>query len=308
MSFDDLGAHLSVAGGLETCFARAAELGCGSAQIFVKNQRQWAAKPLAAADAGRFAAAWRAEGAGVKSAVAHATYLVNLAAEDGTIFAKSVACLGEELRRADVLGLTGVVVHPGSTRAGREAGIARIAEGLALAMRESDGAPILEGTPGCGGQLGGRFEDLRDIIAALPPALAGRVGVCVDTCHMHVAGYAISSARELEVTLAELDAVVGLARLRAIHVNDSKGKKGSRLDRHANLGEGTIGLGCFEAIVGEPRLRAVPKILETPHEGGGVRRDLEMLKRMRSATGTGTKNNKRASEEKGHGVPRRSGR
>jgi deoxyribonuclease-4 len=283
----DLGAHVSVAGGLHNCFEKAREIGARSLQIFVKNQRQWAARPLEAADLAAFASAWRAAPE-VRAIVAHATYLVNLAAVDDAIFEKSVACFADELARAEALGLLGVVVHPGSSRAGREAGIARIAAGLERAMRGSAGRPILEGTPGGGGQVGGRFEDLRAIIDALPARLRGRVGVCIDTCHLHVAGYGMCGAAELDATISELNDVIGIDRLRVIHLNDSKGKKGSRLDRHANLGHGTIGVPCFEAIVNDPRLAGIPKILETPHKDDLIRQDMALLRSLRAA-GAGDK-------------------
>ncbi len=286
---DDLGFHASVAGGLATCFERAARVDARAIQIFVKNQRQWAARPLAPEDVAAFR---RARAAGpVRTAVAHATYLVNLAARDPAILERSIATYAEELRRADALGLAGVVVHPGSAADGREAGVERIARALESALaRAPGGRPILEGMPGCGAQVGGRFEDLRAILDRLPAPLAARVGVCLDTCHAHAAGYAIGRRRDLEDTLVEFDAIVGLRRLAVLHLNDSKGARGSRLDRHTNLGEGTIGRACFEAIVNDPRLAAVPKILETPQEGDAHERDLRLLRAMKRG-------------ERRHGVP-----
>jgi deoxyribonuclease-4 len=252
-----------------------------SLQIFVKNQRQWAARPLAAAEVAAFRAAWRA--AGARDVVAHATYLVNLASVDAAVRAKSAACLAEELARAAALGLRGVIVHPGSSARGRDAGIERIARGVeaAFARAETAGARLLlENTAGSGDAIGARFEDLRAILDALPARIAGRVGVCIDTCHLHAAGYDIGSTAAWEATMRELDGALGAARVGAIHVNDSKRERGSRVDRHANIGEGTIGAACFEALLADARFEGVPKIIETPRENGGHARDLALLRSM----------------------------
>lgn len=281
MTDGDLGAHVSVAGGLETCFGRALELGARAIQIFVKNQRQWAARPLRAAEIAAFERERERAGPRVRTVVAHATYLINLSSPDATIYERSVATFAEELRRAERLGLAGVIVHPGSSPLGRDDAIARTAAGISAAAEVSGGRPIIEAMPGGGGRIGGRFEDLRAVLDALPAEVRERAGVCIDTCHLHVAGYRIRTAGEVDALLAEFARVVGLGRLRAVHLNDSKGAFGSRLDRHANLGKGTIGTACFEAIVNDPRLRGIPKILETPREGAGVERDLALLRRLR---------------------------
>jgi deoxyribonuclease-4 len=282
---EDLGAHLSTAGGLATCFERAREEGARCAQIFVKNQRRWAARPLLEPEVRAFGAAWRASDVG--AVVAHATYLINLAAEDAKIWANSALCLGQELGRAAALGLGGVVVHPGSSLGPREHAIARIALGIEQAFREAGederARLILENTAGAGGTVGLRFEELRAILDALPARLAARVDICIDTCHLHAAGYDLGSTAAYEATMRELDVALGARRVAAIHVNDSKGERGSRVDRHANIGEGTIGLACFAALLADPRFRGVPKILETPREGGGHLRDLATLRRLRAA-------------------------
>lgn len=278
----DLGAHVSAAGGLATAFERAREVGARAVQLFVKNQRQWAARPLAPGEPEAFREAWRASGVG--AAVAHATYLVNLAAEEPLIWAKSVVCLAEEMKRAADLGLIGVIVHPGSSPS-RERGIARIALGIEKALEATkapDARLLLENTAGSGGSIGVRFEDLRAILDALPPAIARRVDVCIDTCHLHAAGFEISSRAGYARTIDELAAAIGLARVRVFHVNDSVRERGSRVDRHANLGAGTIGLELFEALVNDARFAEIPKILETPREDGGHERDLALLRSMRA--------------------------
>lgn len=319
----DLGAHVSVAGGIAGAFARAAGIGAGVAQVFVKNQRQWAAKPLSEEDARAFAEAWarsragRLEGADevdvsphrvlraappVASVVAHATYLVNLAAVDDAIRERSIACLADELSRADRLGIAGVIFHPGSAADGKREGIERIARAIPHVITASGARRaelILEGTAGGGGQVGSRFEELRAIIDLVPEPFRARLGVCVDTCHMHVAGYALSSAAELSALLDELDAVVGLARLRCVHVNDAKAPRGSRLDRHENIGRGTVGLACFEALVREPRLAGVPKVLETPEEDDGHARDLALLLALRAGAAPAARAPGRAAKPAG---------
>lgn len=254
-------------------------------QIFVRNHRMWASRPLSPAQVEAFRAAWRASE--VRSAVAHGTYLVNLASESDEIRARSVRCLREELSRVARLGLRGLVLHPGSAGAGpgaRERGIARILAGIEKALGDPAAAGarlILENTAGAGGTIGTTFAELGAIIAALPSAIAARVDVCVDTCHLHSAGYDLTTPRGYEATMRELEETVGLERLATIHLNDSLCERGARVDRHANIGEGTIGLSLFEAILHDPRLRDVPKILETPPEDRGRERDLATLAGLR---------------------------
>ncbi len=279
VAWNDIGAHLSTAGGLDTCFERAQALGVRTAQIFVKNQRRWAAPPLAPEAARAFRDAWKRSP--LREIVAHSTYLVNLAADDPEIWARSVLCIQEELGRAAALGLRGVIVHPGSSRRPLASAVERIAFAIEKAFEDprTRGAElILETTAGAGGTIGGTFDELRAIIDAVPARLRPRIGVCLDTCHLHVAGHDVATPVGYERTLRRLEATIGLARVRAIHLNDSRRERGSRVDRHANLGEGTIGLGCFRAIVRDPRFRGVPKILETPVEQGGRERDLARLR------------------------------
>lgn len=258
------GAHMSIAGGLHRAIERGQAAGCNCLQIFVRNQRQWSAKPLDE-DVVRV---WKAsvQKAGMSHIVAHGSYLVNLASVDTVIWDKSIAALTDELERCEALGVPLLVFHPGAHRqAALKEGIARIAEGIDQIHKRTQGLKaslLLETTAGQGSSIGHRFEHLADILAAVrAPA---RLGVCVDTCHIFAAGYALSPPRAYAATIQEFDHVVGVDWIKCIHVNDSKRDLGSRVDRHEHIGEGHIGLAGFRNLVNDARFFGVPKILETP--------------------------------------------
>ena len=228
---------------------------------------------MARADAaGRRIAAFRdkLERAGIGPAVAHASYLINLAASDPVLRERSIAAFGEELDRADVLGLAGVVIHPGCYTTGTEEhGLTLVADavrGLLKARRRRKTLVILEHTAGQGTSLGWRFEQL----AAMIDRLDGhaRVAVCLDTCHLWAAGYDLGSEQGYRATFDAFDRRVGLDRLRVFHVNDSKKPLGSRRDRHDHIGKGTIGLEAFRRLVNDRRFADVPMLLETPKTEG----------------------------------------
>jgi deoxyribonuclease-4 len=275
-----LGAHESTAGGLATAFGRGEAIGCDALQIFVKNASQWKAKPLAAEDVAAFRAAHAASPIG--PLVAHAAYLINLAAPDPAILEKSRAALADELTRCAQVGVPGLVVHPGAHLGrGEEAGLAAIAESLDAVYATIPDCPtltLLELTAGQGTVLGRKLADLETIHRQA--ASRARLGVCLDTCHAFAAGYALDDARGFEDFLAEIDATVGFAAIRCVHLNDSVGARGSRKDRHANLGDGLIGLDLFARLLAEPRFAAVPLILETPlgDDEQGHARDLATLR------------------------------
>lgn len=278
-----LGAHVSVAGGLALAFERGREIGCDALQIFVKNASQWRARPLAAAEVEAFAAARVASGE--PPLVAHAAYLINLCAVDPAILEKSRAALADELQRAGALGVGGVVVHPGAhLGAGEDAGLTAIAASLdAIAARVAPGPAariLVEATAGQGSVLGHRLEQLAAIRTRA--TTGGGLGFCLDTCHAFAAGYDLGSAAAVEDFLAEVDRVLGLDSIACVHLNDSVGELGSRKDRHANLGAGRIGLEGFRRLLAEPRLAAVPMILETPlgDDERGHARDLAVLRSL----------------------------
>jgi deoxyribonuclease-4 len=259
-----LGAHLSIAGGLPRAVDRARASRCESLQIFTKSVGQWRARPLPGEEVAEFRA--RVERVQLKTVIAHNSYLINVAAADKALRAKSIDALREELDRAERLGLDALVMHPGSYTSGTEVGgltlIARALVGL-LKERPRDRVRILlEHTAGQGSNLGHRFEHLASIIEQVGGS--PRIGVCLDTCHLLAAGYDLCSDAGYAETFEAFDRIVGLDRLRAFHLNDSKKPCGSRVDRHEHIGKGCLGLEPFRRILNDPRFAGLPMMLETP--------------------------------------------
>ncbi|MFG0273656.1 MAG: deoxyribonuclease IV [Phycisphaerales bacterium] len=265
------GSHLSIAGGLHNALVEAEGLGLDTVQIFTKNQRQWAVKPLADEAADEWLAhldrlGWRGR------IVAHDSYLINLASPDDALWAKSIALMDEELSRADRLGVSFLVSHPGAyTSSDADAGIDRIGRAWArLFEMHADGSVVLclENTAGGGSTLGRTIEELQAIRASIlkhaGKKVGDRVGFCIDTCHALAAGYDIRAEDDARAFFDDIDRALGIERVRVLHLNDSKGAVGSRIDRHEHIGKGEVGDGAFAAIVNDPRLAGVPKILETP--------------------------------------------
>jgi deoxyribonuclease-4 len=277
---DELGAHMSIAGGLWRALERGQALGCGAVQIFLKNQRQWAARPLGPEDVRAFAAARRRTG--IRWVFAHGSYLINLAAPAAADWGRAVDAFTDELERAEALGLLSVVIHPGSHLGlGVEAGLARVVAALDEVTRRTPGYRVrigLENTAGGGGTLGRTFAELGALVgrAARPE----RLGICIDTCHLFVAGYDIRGRTGWTRALAECGEHVGLDRVLAFHLNDAGAGLGSSLDRHQHIGRGRLGLEPFRQLLRDRRLAGVPKVLETPKEPE-PRADLENLARLR---------------------------
>lgn len=276
-----LGAHCSIAGGLPQAFPRALDLGCTAIQIFVKNPSQWRGKELLDEECQAFRAAHDASGIG--PLLAHSSYLPNLAATDPEILARSIAGLRDELQRCCRLGVLGLVVHPGAhLGAGEEAGLDLVARSLDQVLDGLEGSAgiLLELTAGQGSTLGYKLEHLSEIRRRV--CTPARIGVCVDTCHAFAAGYGIDSADGYRAFWVELDDLIGLDRLGAIHLNDSKHAGGSRRDRHANVGEGFLGIETFARLLNDGALAAVPKIIETPspEDCSLHRQDLQALRRL----------------------------
>ncbi|HWR98759.1 MAG TPA: deoxyribonuclease IV [Candidatus Methanoperedens sp.] len=282
-----LGAHISTAGGVASAFARGAQAGCATMQIFTRNQTQWRSPPLPQEEIARFRA--EQERTGIAPVVAHGSYLVNLASPDPVLLGRSRGAFLEELRRAAALGLTCVVTHPGAHRgAGVAAGLARAVESLDwLAERAAAGGPLicLENTAGQGTMLGGDFAHLGALLAGVKEP--GRLGVCLDSCHGHAAGYDFASPAGYEQALGALEAAVGPGRVLALHLNDAKGERGSHLDRHEHIGRGRIGRAGFRLFMNDPRFARVPKIIETPKEEGGRQMDPVNLGVLRRLAGRG---------------------
>jgi deoxyribonuclease IV len=276
-----LGAHQSIAGGVEKALERGQEAGCDTIQIFVKNPNRWQSKPLAEENIAAFKQAMI--DTGIAPVFAHAQYLVNLATPDNELWQKSVEALVDDLERCEQLGLPGLVVHPGSHMgSGEETGIARIAAALDEVHRRLPGYQVqvwLETTAGQGDHLGYTFEQLRSMIAAVQEP--ERLGICFDTAHAFAAGYELRNPEGYAATWLEFDGVLGLDRLKAVHLNDSKTELGSRVDRHEHIGQGLLGLEAFRLLLNDPRFFGLPMTLET-EKGPDLAEDKENLAILRS--------------------------
>ena len=274
---------MSIAGGLPRAVARAVLHGCESLQIFTRSTGRWQARAFSPEEVAAFR--HEAAAAGLFPIVSHASYLINVASADLVLCRRSLGALGDELDRAERLGLFGVVLHPGT---GPEAaGLPRIAEAVAtlLADGPADRARVLlEHTAGQGASLGWRFEHLARIIE-----LAGgapRIGVCLDTCHLLAAGYDLTTESGYRQTFDDFARIVGLGRLCLFHLNDSKRPPGSRVDRHEHIGRGYVGLPAFRRLLGDSRFAGLPMIIETAKSPGreGPRVQLDPLDEMNLAT------------------------
>ena len=257
-----LGAHESVAGGVSLAIRRAAEHGARSLQIFTRSARGWSAPPLLAAERRAFR---RAARAAEIPAIAHGSYLVNLASEDPLIRGRSLAAVREELARCEALGIRSLVFHPGS-HPSRRRGLRLVAQALDEVHQGLPGLRTricLEVTAGQGNCLGHRLEDLEEILARV--SAPGRVGVCLDTCHLFSAGYDLSTESGTEAVMEEAVRRFGQRRIRCFHLNDSLRPRGARVDRHAEIGQGTIGLPAFRFLVNDARFHRTPAVLETPN-------------------------------------------
>lgn len=276
----NLGAHCSAQGGVSRALERAAAIGCGAVQLFTKNNNRWFEKPLADDEVKRFRRAARGFRKGFL--FSHDAYLINLGSPRPAVLKNSLRAMADEIRRADALGLAGVVMHPGSHLGkGEEWGIARIAKSLDEVLAETKGAKSrvwLETTAGQGTNLGHRFEQIAEIMSAV--CTPERLGVCVDTCHIFAAGYDIRGPKEYAATMRELIRLVGMRNIRAFHLNDSQRELGSRVDRHAHIGEGMIGLEGFRHLMNDERFAKRPMVLETP-KGPDQKEDVENLARLR---------------------------
>lgn len=277
---DELGAHVSVAGGVDKAPGRAADIGCACLQLFTKQPTRWAEPTIGEATAVAFAR--EREAHGIRMAIAHDSYLINLASPDRALWARSARCFEGELRRCATLGLEFLVTHPGNATDGDfESGVARNAAGLSRALSRVEGSTmvLLELTAGSGTSIGATFERLAAIVDRLPDELAARVGICVDTCHAFAAGYDL--AGDWDGVWGRFDDVLGLDRLRLFHVNDSKHPLGSRKDRHEHLGQGALGPQPFRRLMNDGRFRRIPKLLETPKEGAPLEFDVMNLEYLR---------------------------
>lgn len=261
-----LGAHMPTAGGLHKALLGGQAIGCTAVQLFTSNPRQWNAPPLDPAVIETFQRT--RDETGVPFVIAHDSYLINLAAPDAVVLDRSLAAFRGELDRAQELGLAWVVTHMGAhLEQGEAAALERLADSLRRILDATDAlgysvGVALETTAGQGTGLGWRFEQIGQVMQAVGPH--PRLGVCLDTCHVFVAGYDLREADAYEQTWADFDAHIGLDRLKVIHANDAKKPLGSRVDRHEHLGQGEIGLPAFQRLATDPRLSHIPLVIETP--------------------------------------------
>ncbi len=280
-SVDELGAHVSAAGSVDRAPARAREIDSSVLQLFTKQPSRWAEPTIGPQTNEDFRR--EREASGIRTAVAHDSYLINLSSPDAVLWERSLACFIGELRRSTDLGLDFVVSHPGNATDGdMHSGIERNVQGVAQALAEVEPSSVLllELTAGSGTSVGGTFEHLALIIEAVPDILHPRLGVCFDTCHAYAAGYDLVG--DYEGVFRAFDDVLGLDRLRLFHLNDSKGDLGSKRDRHEHIGQGTLGTEPFRRLMNDPRFESIPKVLETPKDDDAVVADLRNLALLRS--------------------------
>ncbi len=276
-----LGAHMSISGGVHTAVDRATSIGCTALQVFTKNNNQWNGKPFSENDIAFYKT--KIEAAGIAPVVSHDSYLINLCATNSEILKKSRAAFIDEVERCEALGIPLLNFHPGShLGAGDGEGIKRICESLNIAhdtTKDFKTKSVLEATAGQGTNIGYKFEHLRAIIDGVENP--ERMAVCIDTCHIFAAGYDIGTEEGYEKTFQEFDSIVGLERLAAFHINDSKKGLGSRIDRHEHIGKGAIGLNGFRLLMNDTRFAHIPKILETP-KSDDLHEDVENMRALKN--------------------------
>jgi deoxyribonuclease-4 len=273
-----IGAHTSASGGVHCALLEGREIGATTVQLFTSNQKRWVGKPIDEEEVRRWQDALQETG--LTSIMSHDSYLINLGSPDPDILAKSRAAFREELIRCQQLGLAFLNFHPGAaTSASEEECLDTIVtslKGLEKLAAKGSTRLLIETTAGQGTCVGHQFEQLGYLVDRVKRVIP--IGVCIDTCHIFAAGYDIRSQEGWDRTLDAFDAAIGLEHLYALHVNDSMKPLGSRKDRHAPLGEGEIGLDCFRVLMTDPRLRALPKYLETPDGPPLWKKEIQLLR------------------------------
>ncbi len=281
-----LGAHMSIAGGYYKAVEAAHRCQCDCVQIFTKNNNQWRAKKITTEDATTFQA--RLAELEIKHPLSHSSYLINLASPDPKLWKQSVDAFIVELERAHILGIPYVVLHPGAwTSSDEAAGIRQVVRALNEVhqqFRDESTQCLLETTAGQGTTLGWRFEQLAEILDGVRDP--NRLGVCFDTCHVFAAGYPLASEKDYQQTMHEFNRLIGVKRIKAFHLNDSKRELGSRVDRHDHIGKGKMGVTPFRHLMSDSRFRNVPMYLETPKgEEKGKELDVINLQKLRRMVG-----------------------
>ena len=277
-----LGSHMSIAGGFELSLERGLRAGCETIQIFTKSNNQWKALPISEEKASQFRGAVKQSGIG--PVFAHTAYLINVGCPDQLTYDKSKEALKDEMERATLLDLDSIVLHPGSHKeTGVEGCLKKIAKTVAWVIDQTPGSRVkllYETAAGQGSAVGYRFEELAELLR-----LTGhpdRVGICIDTCHVFAAGYDLRTAAAYRKTMDEFDRLIGLDKVRFVHLNDSKKELGCRVDRHEHIGKGQIGLEGFRCLLNDKRLASVPMVLETPKDEETLAEDIMNLSTLRA--------------------------
>lgn len=277
-----IGAHLSIEGGVHKAIERGIELGCTTIQFFLRNNNRWKGKDLKNSEIEKFKNL--AKKSGISPLIAHAIYLINLSSPDKILLRKSKNALREDLRKCLILGIPYLIIHPGfHIGSGEKEGIEKFSKSLKEIIVEFEGVEILvENSSGGGTQIGWSIEQLEEIINRVK----GKIGICIDTCHLFSAGYPIHKRDGFERTMEEIERRIGFEKIKVIHVNDSKRECGSRIDRHEHIGMGKIGEDCFRFFLNFKYFKNLPFIIETPKERSpdGIDMDLiniERLKRLK---------------------------
>ena len=287
-----IGAHVSIAGGVQNAVANAVELGATAIGMFTRNQRIWKQRPLSQEDAAAFRDALREHGFAPRHVLPHDSYLINLGSSDPEVVTKSRAAFLDEMSRCQMLGLRYLNFHPGAPKQGADMPAERCIEQIAgyvnETLEQTEGVTaVVECTAGQGTNVGRTFAELAALIERI--ADPGRAGVCLDTCHLFAAGYDLRTREGYQRMLDEFDATVGLRHLRGWHLNDSKGALGSRVDRHAAIGAGLIGREPFTWIVQDSRFEEMPMILETPEPENWATEIAELQRLAESGAQSGSK-------------------
>lgn len=279
-----LGAHMPTSGGLGKALRKGKEIGCTAVQVFTSSPQMWKAAPVTPEKVADFRKAQQETG--ITEVVTHDSYLINLCAIDPAMREKSIQGLTQELHRSSQYGIRYVVSHMGShVGQGCDLGLQAVAESAKIVLDQSpeDVMLLMETTAGQGSALNSRFEELARLLELLDGH--AKVGVCLDTCHIFVAGYDIRDEESFQQTFAEFDRLIGFDRLKVVHCNDSKKGLGSHVDRHENIGEGEIGLKAFEMLVNDPRFERIPILIETPEESRTHAENLKVLLDLRNLDG-----------------------
>jgi deoxyribonuclease-4 len=259
-----LGAHMSIAGGFDKAIERGESIDCTTIQIFTKSNRQWNAKPITQEQADLFIA--KLKDSSIKTVVAHAMYLLNLASPDHKLWHGSITAVAQELERCNILEIPYLVVHPGSRLTlSLDEGLGRVTTAINRIFEKNTGKTmlLLENMAGQGSSVCSKFEELAQVLEGVEHKR--RIGVCIDTCHAFAAGYDFRTKQTYKEFWRKVDETVGLACVKAIHLNDSKGELGCKVDRHEEIGDGKIGMEAFGLLMNDAHLQGVPKILETPN-------------------------------------------